>query len=150
MRFFKKFKAQDKPHALGYVLVFEIFGFRQNLTKSKKFQKPACSQEPEVYPGLWNFWKISFLAWVMNNTVWSQIVVLFDRFSHHYVFFLVFTVFTSNMNFFDHSNSNHPSFCLAGFSPGGPSFEPSFERSFPKLRSLWTKLWTKFWTDKKN
>ena len=72
----------------------------------------------------------------LHEVPWSQIVVLFDRFSHHSVFFLVFTVFTSNMNFFDHSHSNPPSFCLAGFSPGGPSFEPSFEPSFPKLRSL--------------
>ncbi len=44
----------------------------------------------------------------MNNTVQSQIVVLFDRFSHYSVIFLVFTVFTSNMNFFDHSHSNPP------------------------------------------
>ena len=71
---------------------------------------------------------------------------IFWQFSNHSVIFLVFTAFTSNMNFFDHSHSNPPSFCLAGFSPGGPSFEPSFEPSFPKLRSLWTKIWTKFWT----
>ena len=91
----------------------------------KKFHKPARSQEPEVYPGLWNFWKISFLAWVMNDTVWSQIVVLFGQFLHHSVFFLVFTVFTSIMNFFLQFPFNPPSkirpvppaLCLRPFGP---------------------------------
>ena len=36
----------------------------------------------------------------MADTVWSQIVALFDGFLHHSVLFLVFTVFTSIMYFF--------------------------------------------------
>ena len=71
-----------------------------NFDEITKFQKPARSQEPEDYSGLWNFWKISFLAWVMADTVWSQIGGLFDGFLHHSVLFLVFTVFTSIMYFF--------------------------------------------------
>ena len=38
-----------------------------NFDEIKKFQKPALSQEPEVYSGLWNFSKISFLAWVIDD-----------------------------------------------------------------------------------
>ena len=36
----------------------------------------------------------------MDDTVWFQIVVLFDGFLHLSILFLVFTVFTSSMNFF--------------------------------------------------
>ena len=109
-----------------------------NFDKIKKFQKPTCSQEPKVYSRFWNFWKISFIAWVKDNTVWSQL--LFFCVLHHSVFLLVFTVFTSNMNFFDISHSTPLSFSLAGFSPGIRSYVRSYVRCFAKLTKVCTKL----------
>ena len=54
-----------------------------------------------IFGPLWSwalkFWKISFLASVMDDTVWFQIVVLFGQF---FRYSLLFLVFTSIMNFF--------------------------------------------------
>ena len=75
-------KLWQKVFFLGYPVT------TSNFDEIKKFQKPARSQEPEDYSGLWNFWKISFLAWVMDNTVWSQIVALLGKFYTTPYFFL--------------------------------------------------------------
>ena len=63
-------------------------------------KRVACVIVSQWWPLSWNFWKISLLAWVMDNTILWQIVVLFDHFFRYSILFLVFTVFTSSMNFF--------------------------------------------------
>ena len=71
-----------------------------NFDETKKFQNPEDSQWPEVDAEFWNFSKIFFLAWVMGDTVWFQIMALFDGFLHQMSLFVVFSVFTSICHFF--------------------------------------------------
>ena len=92
----------DKEMLICYVKARMIKGPGPKICESQRRQAlkiaQKCehvAQEPEVY-----FWKISFLAWVMDDTVWFQIVALFGKMFRYSVLFLVFTVFTTIKNFF--------------------------------------------------
>ena len=88
---------------------FRVSSFKQHYDlkfwQNQKFQKPAHSQEPEVYSGVKNFWKISF----MDHNVWFQIRGLFDGFLHHTILFLVFTLIMTSFCYF---LSSPPHLCL--------------------------------------
>ena len=61
----------------------------------------------------------------MADTIWLQIVVLFDGFFRYSVLFLVYTVFTSIMYFFCNFLSNPPQ-KASGFLP--PALRAGFLR----------------------
>ncbi len=89
------------------VATFKQLLQHQILIKSKNLKNQHIAKSLR----LWNFRKISFLAWYTDNTVLWQILSLFDGF---FRYSLLFLVFTSIMNFFLLFPFKPPSFfCLS-------------------------------------